>query len=95
MIVLKATQEKILAILQSVAGIVERRHTLLVLNKVIIHKTGADLTPLEPCPIALRPTTSNAYQFTGLQRARNWAISALPRCVGFFSATKANLRNAP
>ncbi len=95
MIVLKATQDKIPAILQSAADIVERRHTLPVLNKVIIHKTGADLTVLEPRPTALRPSASNAYQFTGLQAARNWAISALPRCIGFFSATKANLRNAP
>ncbi len=95
MIVLKATQDKVLAILQSIAGIVERRHTLPVLNKVIIHKTGADLTVLEPRPTALRPSANSAYQFTGSQAARNWAISALPRCIGFFSTTKANLRNAP
>ena len=31
MIVLKATQEKILGALQAVAGIVERRHTLPIL----------------------------------------------------------------
>jgi TPP-dependent 2-oxoacid decarboxylase len=88
MIVLRATQDKILAILQSVAGIVERRHTLLVLNKVIIHKTGADST-------VLKLIASNAYPFAGLQAARNWAISALPRCIGFFTGIKANLRNAP
>jgi hypothetical protein len=40
MIVLKATQDKVLAVLQSVAGIVERRHTLPILANVLIKKTG-------------------------------------------------------
>ena len=40
MIVLKATQDKVLATLQSVAGIVERRHTLPILANVLIRKTG-------------------------------------------------------
>ncbi len=43
MIVLKATQDKFLAVLQSVAGIVERRHTLPILANVLIRKTGAQL----------------------------------------------------
>jgi len=43
MIVLKATQEKVLDVLQSVAGIVERRHTLPILANVLIRKTGAQL----------------------------------------------------
>ena len=43
MIVLKATQDKLLAVLQSVSGIVERRHTLPILANVLIRKTGADL----------------------------------------------------
>ena len=43
MIVLKATQEHILAALQSVAGIVERRHTLPILANVMIRKTGSDV----------------------------------------------------
>ncbi|MEW6694843.1 MAG: DNA polymerase III subunit beta [Pseudomonadota bacterium] len=41
MIVLQATQERLLAALQSVAGIVERRHTLPVLANVLIHRVGA------------------------------------------------------
>ena len=41
MIVLKVTQDKFLSVLQSVAGIVERRHTLPILANVLIHKTGA------------------------------------------------------
>ena len=40
MIVLKATQEQIVASLQSVAGIVERRHTLPILANVMLRKTG-------------------------------------------------------
>jgi len=43
MIVLKATQEKLLSVLQSVAGIVERRHTLPILANVLIHKTGGSV----------------------------------------------------
>lgn len=43
MIVLKAPQDKVLAVLQSVAGIVERRHTLPILANVLIRKTGSQL----------------------------------------------------
>jgi DNA polymerase-3 subunit beta len=43
MIVFKATQDKVLAALQSVAGIVERRHTLPVLANVLIRKTGPEI----------------------------------------------------
>ena len=40
MIVLKAAQAQILEALQSVAGIVERRHTLPILANVLMRKTG-------------------------------------------------------
>jgi DNA polymerase-3 subunit beta len=40
MIVLKTTQERVLNVLQSVSGIVERRHTLPILANVLIRKTG-------------------------------------------------------
>lgn len=40
MIVLKSTQEKVLSALQSVAGIVERRHTLPILANVLIRKVS-------------------------------------------------------
>ncbi len=43
MIVLKAAQEKVLSALQSVGGIVERRHTLPILANVLIKKTGANV----------------------------------------------------
>ena len=41
MIVLKATQDRVLSVLQSVSGIVERRHTLPVLANVLLRKTGS------------------------------------------------------
>ncbi|MDD2809493.1 DNA polymerase III subunit beta [Rhodoferax sp.] len=40
MIVLKAPQDQVLSVLQAVAGIVERRHTLPILANVLIRKTG-------------------------------------------------------
>ncbi len=40
MIVLKAAQEQLLAALQAVAGIVERRHTLPILANVLLRKNG-------------------------------------------------------
>jgi DNA polymerase-3 subunit beta len=43
MIVLKATQDKVLGALQAVAGIVERRHTLPILANVLIRKQGGNL----------------------------------------------------
>ncbi len=43
MIVLKAPQSQVLAVLQSVAGIVERRHTLPILANVMLRKTGGAL----------------------------------------------------
>jgi DNA polymerase-3 subunit beta len=43
MIVLKAAQEKLLGALQSVAGIVERRHTLPILANVLLRKNGPNV----------------------------------------------------
>ena len=43
MIVLKATQDKVLAVLQSVSGIVERRHTLPILANVLLRKHGSQI----------------------------------------------------
>jgi DNA polymerase-3 subunit beta len=40
MIILQATQERLLAALQSVAGIVDRRHTLPILANVMLQRTG-------------------------------------------------------
>ena len=43
MIVLKAAQEKLLAALQSVTGVVERRHTMPILANVLLRKDGAQV----------------------------------------------------
>jgi DNA polymerase-3 subunit beta len=43
MIVLKAAQDRLLAALQAVAGIVERRHTLPILANVLLRKSGAQI----------------------------------------------------
>jgi DNA polymerase-3 subunit beta len=43
MIVLKAPQEHLLAALQAVSGIVERRHTLPILANVLVRKTGPSI----------------------------------------------------
>ena len=43
MIVLKAAQEHVLSALQSVAGIVERRHTLPILANVMLRKNGDNI----------------------------------------------------
>jgi DNA polymerase-3 subunit beta len=45
MIVMKTTQEKLLSVLQSVSGIVERRHTLPILANVLIRKTDGCSSP--------------------------------------------------
>jgi len=42
MIVLKATQDQILSVLQSIAGIVERRHTLPILAKVLLRNADGE-----------------------------------------------------
>jgi len=43
MIVLKASQDKVLAALQAVSGIVERRHTLPILANVLLRKQGSQV----------------------------------------------------
>ncbi len=95
MIILKATQDKVLSVLQSVAGIVERRHTLPIVANVLLRKTGAGFfgqasqAVVNPM-LAFRPLLTSAARRDGL----SGAPSSL-RSKGFFSASKANLRNAP
>lgn len=74
MIVLKTTQEKVLSVLQSVAGIVERRHTLPILANVLIRKTGNALQfTTSDLEIQIRTTESldgDASDFTTTVGAR-------------------------
>ncbi len=55
MIVLKATYEKLLAVLASVSGSIEKRHTLPVLANVLLRRTGSDFAAREsmPAPVDL------------------------------------------
>lgn len=95
MIILKATQDKVLSVLQSVAGIVERRHTLPILANVLLRKTGAvfleQSSQAVPSPVlAFRP-----FLIPAARRGGTGGVSSSLRPNGFFSASKANLRNAP
>jgi len=58
MIVLKTTQDKVLSVLQSVSGIVERRHTLPILANVLLRKSGSSLQlTTSDLEIQIRTTT--------------------------------------
>jgi DNA polymerase-3 subunit beta len=57
MIVLKDTQARVLSVLQSVAGIVERRHTLPVLANVLIRKMG-DITQFTTSDLEIQIRTT-------------------------------------
>jgi len=57
MIVLKTTQNKLLTAVQSVAGIIERRHTLPVLANVLIRKSG-DATQLTGSDLEIQIRTT-------------------------------------
>ena len=43
MIILKATQEKILSVLLSVSGIVEKRHTMPIFSNILLHKSNGNI----------------------------------------------------
>jgi len=110
MIVLMATQEKILSVLQSIAGIVERRHSLPVLANVLLrngglHESDEAYEPNKTARAAaqlFRPASSQlqigfaSVQLTiGLKSLPQGRAAVGRGFVGFFSSTKANLRNAP
>lgn len=95
MIVLKATQDKVLSVLQSVAGFVERRHTPPILAKVLLRKSGAIDSGQTNSPVAsyLIVCRQHLAQVSG--RGGFGLVFSSARSSGFFSASKANLRNAP
>ena len=90
MIIMKSTQDKVLAALQATLDIIERRFELPVFNKVLISSAGTN-------PARQKPAASNQlHQAQAVLKAfRRQATPVIPGNVGFFSATKANLRNAP
>lgn len=68
MILLKSKKDKLLAPLQSVSGIVERRHTLPILSNVLLEKQGEQLTLLAT-DIEIQITTSSSVEDTGTNGA--------------------------
>lgn len=57
MIVFQSTQDKVLAALQAVAGIVERRHTVPVLANVLLRKTAGGLLQLTTSDLEIQIQT--------------------------------------
>lgn len=95
MIVLKATQDKVLRVLQSVAGIVERRHTLPIVANVLLRKTSTGLPEQINRATTGMVMTGRDVFVTALRQGCRVMLGAGSRLSGFFSASKANLRNAP
>jgi hypothetical protein len=110
MIVLKAPQDQVLAALQAVSGIVERRHTLPILANILgrgrdvsslyedyVEMRRARLTPTLP-PQAMAFTQPEPVRLPAkLASKANLGLSRrrVRKSRGFFSATKVNARNAP
>lgn len=95
MIVLKAPQDMVLGVLQSIAGIVDRRHTLPIRANVLLRKTNASV---------LEQAVSLASSHFCVSRQLSVRVASLVgfgfavpkvRPHGFFTANKANLHNAP
>ena len=84
MIVLKATQDRVLSVLQSVAGIVERRHTLPILANVLLRKTRHGIADHLPAisksrfaqPLSLAATPAASPRPWGTQTDRHPAHHA-------------------
>ena len=99
MIVLIATQDKVLAALQSVAGIVERRNTLPILANVLFRKRGASIAVGICESKNSESTISQIFRILRSQACASKGLQGskvkISRPIGFFSAVKTNLRNAP
>jgi hypothetical protein len=103
MIVLKATQDKFLSVLQSISDIVERRYMQIcrfeegVLEDYEPNKVARAAASFFRPPIAVsRKGVSlvnaiRAHVTHGIYRG----IAGAQSTAGYFSASKANLRNAP
>lgn len=110
MIVLKGPQDELLAALQAVSGMVERRHTLPILAKILgrgrdvshlyddyIEMRRARLTPAQlpqAMPLQL-PEPVRPPAKSASTTSRGLSRRRVRKLRGFFSATKVNARNAP
>ena len=95
MIVLKSTQDKYLAVLQSVAGIVERRHVLESFEPNKTARASVQFFRAVYSSLRINSCGSGTLLSVGLHQAGQWLTTSCLRLNGFFSASKANLRNAP
>lgn len=92
MLVLKCTQDKLLSVLQSVSGIVERRHALPLFQNVLIRGSASATSNF----VSLLRSLTNAplvNQKLLVKQANQ--TEPLNQQMGFFSAQKLNMRNAP
>jgi len=91
MIVLKCSQDKLLSVLQLVAGIVERK-ALPVLANVWVRSSPA----AKPSFVRLlRSLTTSSQTSTKFHSQLANQTEPLNQQMGFFSAQKLNMRNAP
>jgi hypothetical protein len=103
MIVLKAPSDQVLAALQVVSGIVQRRHTLPILQNVLRCARRADSvydecetlrdTPLERLPVLL-PVITDVIRLE-VRPAAGLARERVRQTRRFFGAAKVNARNTP
>lgn len=92
MLVLKCSQDKLLSVLQSITEIVERRHVLPLLQNVLVRGS----TSAQPSFVSLLRSLTNAplgHQKFLVKQANQ--TEPLNQQIGFFSAQKLNMRNAP
>jgi hypothetical protein len=92
MIVLKCTQDKLLSVLQSVSGIVERRHALPLFQNVLIPGSASATSNFIDLLRSLTNTPPVNQNFLVKQANQT---EPLNQQMGFFSAQKLNMRNAP
>lgn len=95
MIILKATQDKFLSVLQAIAGIIQRRHTLPILANVLLREAGEGAFESTKQTIASHVLACRQPLAQGAWRGSSGLLISKSRSNGFFSASKANLRNAP
>jgi hypothetical protein len=95
MIVLKATQDEVLRVLHSIAGIVERRHSLPILANVLLRKTGVVDAGQANSPVASHLAVPRQSLMSASRKGGSGKATLSARPNGFYSASKANLRNAP
>ncbi|MEQ1536624.1 MAG: hypothetical protein ABL923_12195 [Burkholderiaceae bacterium] len=95
LIVLNTTQEKILAALQSVAGIIDRRVSSPFLGKLIIRGNIRHLIRGSCFANINKPRKSQQLLPSQSAAITTGSKVAPKRASGYFTATKFNLRNAP